>query len=61
MRQGLEMDSEERRQRMQSMRKVVREQNIYRWAADLIGQLCEFRVAPPGKYQEKREVDLPAA
>jgi len=61
MRRGLEMDSEERKQRMQRMRKVVREQNIYRWAGDLIGQLCEFRVTPVERYQEKREVDLPAA
>ena len=29
------------------MRKQVREQNIYHWAADLIGQLAEFRVEAP--------------
>jgi trehalose-6-phosphate synthase len=41
---ALEMDPRERRERMQRMRKQVREQNIYRWAGDLIGQLCDFRV-----------------
>ena len=44
IRKALEMDPNERRERMQHMRKIVREQNIYRWAADLIGQLCDFRV-----------------
>jgi trehalose 6-phosphate synthase len=41
---ALEMDSEERKTRMQRMRKVVREHNIYRWAGNLIAQLCEVRL-----------------
>jgi trehalose 6-phosphate synthase len=41
---ALEMDSEERTTRMQRMRKVVREHNIYRWAGNLIAQLCEVRL-----------------
>ena len=61
IRVALEMDPEEKRQRMQRMRKLVREQNIYRWAGDLIGQLCEFRVAPLRKSPEKLKVDTPAA
>ena len=44
IRTALEMEPHERRERMQHMRKLVREQNIYRWAGDLIGQLCDFRV-----------------
>jgi trehalose 6-phosphate synthase len=44
---ALEMDPAERKQRMQQMRKLVREQNIYHWAADLIGQLADFRVETP--------------
>jgi alpha,alpha-trehalose-phosphate synthase [UDP-forming] len=46
IRAALEMEPHERKERMQHMRKLVREQNIYRWAGDLIGQLCEFRVVP---------------
>jgi trehalose 6-phosphate synthase len=42
---GLEMSPEERRMRMQRMRVTVRERNIYRWAAGLIGELCEIRPA----------------
>lgn len=44
IRTALEMDPGERRERIQVMRKQVREQNIYRWAGALIAQLCEFRV-----------------
>ena len=29
---------------MQRLRKVVKEQDIYRWAANLIGDLCEVRL-----------------
>jgi trehalose 6-phosphate synthase len=62
IRQALEMDSDERKQRMQRMRKVIREQNIYRWAGDLIGQLCEYRVVvPTAKRTEHVEFDTPAA
>jgi trehalose-6-phosphate synthase len=35
----------ERRARMARMRAQVREQNVYRWAARLLGELA--RVAPP--------------
>jgi trehalose 6-phosphate synthase len=41
---ALEMSPEERRIRMQRMRAIVRERNIYRWAGDLIGELCEIRL-----------------
>lgn len=44
IRAALEMDSEEKQLRMQRMRKVVREHNVYRWAASLIGELCEVRL-----------------
>jgi trehalose-6-phosphate synthase len=44
LRTALEMHSEERKIRMQRMRKVVREHNIYRWAGNLIGELCEVRL-----------------
>ena len=40
---ALEMAPEERRLRMHRMRAVVREHNIYRWAGNLIAELCEIR------------------
>ena len=47
IRYALEMEPEERTARMQRLRKVVKEQNIYRWAANLIGDLCEVRLDSP--------------
>jgi trehalose 6-phosphate synthase len=44
LRFALEMDPEERKTRMQRMRRVVREHNIYRWAGALIAELCEVRL-----------------
>jgi trehalose 6-phosphate synthase len=41
---GLEMDPKERRARMQRMRQTVKEQNIYRWAGNLIAELCQVRL-----------------
>jgi len=41
---ALEMSTEERKARMQRMRRVVREHNIYRWASTLIAELCEVRL-----------------
>lgn len=41
---SLQMDPEERSARMHRMRKVVKEFNIYRWAAELITELCEIRL-----------------
>jgi alpha,alpha-trehalose-phosphate synthase [UDP-forming] len=46
---GLEMDSKERRARMQRMRETVKEQNIYRWAGTLIAELCQVRLDTGGK------------
>jgi len=40
---ALEMPPEERRFRMQRMREIVRERNIYCWAGSLIGGLCAIR------------------
>lgn len=44
IRVALEMEPEEKQLRMQRMRKVIREHNIYRWAGDLIAELCEIRL-----------------
>jgi len=43
---ALEMPAEERSARMQRMRKIVKENNVYRWAANLIAELCEVRLSP---------------
>jgi alpha,alpha-trehalose-phosphate synthase [UDP-forming] len=44
IRAALEMQPDEKQMRMQRMRKQVRENNIYRWAGSLIGELCEVRL-----------------
>jgi alpha,alpha-trehalose-phosphate synthase [UDP-forming] len=44
IRAALEMSPEEKQMRMQRMRKLVRENNVYRWAGGLIGELCEVRL-----------------
>ena len=43
IRRALEMPPRERLERMRRMRAVVRERNIYRWAGNLIGELCAVR------------------
>ncbi|MBI2852839.1 MAG: trehalose-6-phosphate synthase [Chloroflexi bacterium] len=42
IRNALEMPFEERQLRMNKMREVVRENNIYKWAADIISDLVKF-------------------
>ncbi len=44
---ALSMDPEEKRLRMQRMRRVVREHNTYRWAASLVRELSEVRLDAP--------------
>ncbi|MBZ5698706.1 MAG: trehalose-6-phosphate synthase [Acidobacteriia bacterium] len=44
IRRALEMPLEERCVRMQRMRRVVREHNVYRWAGELISELSEIRL-----------------
>jgi len=41
---ALEMEPDESRARMQRMRRTVRENNVYRWAGNLIAELCEVRL-----------------
>jgi len=43
---ALEMPAEERSVRMQRMRRTVKENNVYRWAASLIGEVGELRISP---------------
>ena len=67
IRTALEMRSEEKQLRMQRMRKVVREHNVYRWAGSLIGELCDVRLdaddvsgmhTAPGLVTENGENDV---
>jgi len=44
IRLALEMSPEDRRARMQRMRRTVREHNVYRWAGNLIAELSEIRI-----------------
>jgi alpha,alpha-trehalose-phosphate synthase [UDP-forming] len=53
IRVALEMDPEEKRARVHRMRKVIKEQNIYRWAGSLITELCELRLDATDPAQEK--------
>ncbi len=51
LRFALEMPAEEREARMQRMRKNLKENNVYRWAANLITELSDLRVAPTDNEQ----------
>jgi trehalose-6-phosphate synthase len=50
---ALEMDPEERGARMQRMRWVIREHNVYRWAGNLIAELAEIRPDKPEPLQAR--------
>jgi trehalose-6-phosphate synthase len=58
MNRGLEMPREERRERMQHMRRQVMEHNIYRWAASVLGALREIRLEKTGNGFEARPVPV---
>jgi len=53
IRVALEMSPEEKQARMQRMRKIVREHNVYRWAGDLMAELCAVRLDTPEETLEK--------
>ena len=56
IRYALEMEPEARTARMQRLRKVVREQNIYRWAGNPIGDLCDIRLEIPRDAETENRV-----
>jgi trehalose 6-phosphate synthase len=56
---ALEMDPEEKKQRIQRMRKIVKEHNVYRWAANLIGPLCDIRVDTPATFRGPSTLQVP--
>ncbi len=49
---GLEMNATDRRLRMQRMRRQVMEHNVYRWAANVLGDLRELRIETAEVRQE---------
>jgi trehalose-6-phosphate synthase len=58
---ALEMSPDEAQERMRRMRKVVRENNVYRWAGSLIGDLCELRLDVGHARKEKSITLVPVA
>jgi trehalose-6-phosphate synthase/uncharacterized membrane protein affecting hemolysin expression len=44
---ALEMPPEDRRTRMEHMRRIVKDHNVYRWAADFMSELSEIRLDEP--------------
>jgi len=56
---ALEMPAGEIERRMQTLRRTVRERNIYRWAANLISELAEIRMASPQATPRKAPMPAP--
>jgi trehalose 6-phosphate synthase len=44
IKEALEMSQVEKQRRMRKIREVVRENNIYKWAADIISELVKFEL-----------------
>lgn len=51
---ALEMPKEEQAARMKRMRNVLKDNNIYRWAGELVGQLSSVRLESEGSYDGHR-------
>ncbi|MGA8073110.1 MAG: trehalose-6-phosphate synthase, partial [Candidatus Acidiferrales bacterium] len=48
---ALNMGADEQEKRMAAMRRIVRENNIYRWAGNLVTALSEIRIEKPEKVE----------
>src|ERR1700726_3373810 len=57
---ALEMPTEEQATRMQHMRANVRENNIYRWAANLLSDLTDIRIDAPDRVEPAAPAPPPA-
>lgn len=57
IRAALEMSAEEKQERMQRMRRSIRDHNVYRWAALLIGEVCDVRL-DAGKNQFRADATV---
>ncbi len=53
IRAALEMEPEEKQMRVHRMRRTIKEHNIYRWAGNLITELCELRLDVADQAQPK--------
>lgn len=53
LRTALEMPESEQQERMARMRRTVQERNIYRWAADLVGELIDVRLSSRASPSER--------
>jgi trehalose-6-phosphate synthase len=53
IRVALEMEPEDKQLRIHRMRRTIKEHNIYRWAGNLITELCEVRLDVPEDAREK--------
>jgi trehalose-6-phosphate synthase len=60
IRAAMEMDPEEKQKRMRRMRRMVREHNVYRWAANLIVEVCELPVGQHENVGESPSARTPA-
>ncbi|MGA9496386.1 MAG: trehalose-6-phosphate synthase [Terriglobales bacterium] len=60
IRAALEMEPEDKQLRMHRMRKVIKEHNIYRWAGNLVTELCEVRldVAEDGQAKSRASASV---
>jgi trehalose-6-phosphate synthase len=61
IRAALEMEPEDKQLRIHRMRNVIKDHNIYRWAGNLITELCEVRLEAPEDVQEKSRASVSAA
>jgi alpha,alpha-trehalose-phosphate synthase [UDP-forming] len=61
IRVALEMEPEEKQMRVHHMRKIIREHNIYRWAGNLVTELCELRLDVAEHAQEAPRAGVTAA
>jgi alpha,alpha-trehalose-phosphate synthase [UDP-forming] len=57
IRAALEMEPEDKQMRVARMRKDIKDHNIYRWASDLITELCEVRLEPAPNESHDAAVD----
>jgi trehalose-6-phosphate synthase len=53
IRAALEMEPEDKQLRVHRMRKAIKDHNIYRWAGNLINELCDVRLDAPEEVHEK--------
>jgi trehalose-6-phosphate synthase len=61
IRVALEMEPEDKQLRIQRMRRTIKEHNIYRWAGNLVTELCEVRLDAMENTHRKFRASAPSA